>query len=46
MLQNIDMCDFAFSDEDMAVIATLDTGGSLFFDHHDAETTRMFMGWK
>ena len=25
---------------------TLDTGRSLFFDHHDAETTRMFMGWK
>ena len=35
-----------YSDEDMAAIATLDTGKSLFFDHHDAETTRMFMGWK
>ena len=46
MRQNIDIFDFSLSDEDMAVIATLDTGRSLFFDHHDAETTRMFMGWK
>lgn len=46
MRQNIDIFDFSLSDEDMAAIATLDTGRSLFFDHHDAETTRMFMGWK
>ncbi len=46
MRQNIDIFDFALSDEDMAAIATLDTGKSLFFDHHDAETTRMFMGWR
>lgn len=25
---------------------TLDTGKSLFFDHHDAEATKMFMGWR
>ena len=31
---------------EMAAIATLDTGRSLFFDHHDAETARMFMGWR
>jgi hypothetical protein len=30
----------------MAQIKTLDTGKSLFFDHHDAETTKMFMGWR
>ncbi len=30
----------------MAAIATLDTGKSLFFDHHDAQTARMFMGWR
>ena len=30
----------------MAAIATLDTGKSLFFDHHDAETTRLFMSWR
>ena len=32
--------------DDMARIQTLDTGKSLFFDHHDGETTKMFMGWK
>ena len=46
MQQNIDIFDFSLSDEDMAAIATLDTGKSLFFDHHDAETARMFMGWR
>ena len=46
MRQNLDIFDFALSDEDMAAIAALDTGKSLFFDHHDAETTRMFMGWR
>ncbi len=46
MRQNIDIFDFALSDEEMAAIATLDTGRSLFFDHHDAETARMFMGWR
>ena len=46
MQQNIDIFDFSLSDEDMAAIATLDTGESLFFDHHDAETARMFMGWR
>ena len=46
MRQNIDIFDFTLSDEEMAVIATLDTGRSLFFDHHDAETARMFMGWR
>ena len=46
MEQNIDIFDFSLSDEDMAAIATLDTGKSLFFDHHDAETARMFMGWR
>ena len=46
MRQNIDIFDFSLSDEDMAAIATLDTGKSLFFDHHDSETARMFMGWR
>lgn len=39
MRQNLDIFDFTLSDEDMAAIAALDTGKSLFFDHHDAETT-------
>ena len=46
MQQNIDIFDFVLSDGDMAAIATLDTGKSLFFDHHDAETARMFMEWR
>ena len=46
MRQNIEIFDFSLSDEDMTAIATLDTGKSLFFDHHDAETARMFMGWR
>lgn len=46
MAENIDIFDFSLSDEDMAAIAKLDTGRSLFFDHHDADTTRMFMGWR
>lgn len=46
MRQNIDIFDFSLSKEDMDAIAGLDTGKSLFFDHHDAETTKMFMSWK
>lgn len=46
MAQNLDIFDFTLSDEDMAEIAGLDTGKSLFFDHHDGEVTKMFMGWR
>ncbi len=46
MEQNFDIFDFTLSDEDMAAIATLDTGKSLFFDHHDADVVKMFMGWR
>lgn len=45
MEQNLDIFDFTLSDEDMAEIARLDTGRSLFFDHHAPETVKMFMGW-
>jgi 2,5-diketo-D-gluconate reductase A len=37
MAENIDIFDFQLTDEHMAQIATLDTGRSLFFDHHDPE---------
>ncbi len=37
MVENIDVFDFQLTDEQMAQIATLDTGSSLFFDHHDPE---------
>lgn len=46
MKQNLDILDFELTDEEMAEIATLDTGKSLFFDHHDAETTKLFMSWR
>lgn len=46
MKQNLDIFDFALSDADMAEIAKLDTGKSLFFDHHDPDVVRMFMGWR
>jgi 2,5-diketo-D-gluconate reductase A len=35
MEQNLDVFDFALTDEDMSRIATMDTGASLFFDHRD-----------
>ncbi|WP_328835318.1 aldo/keto reductase [Streptomyces europaeiscabiei] len=35
MAENIDIFDFELTDDQMAAIATLETGGSLFFDHHD-----------
>ncbi|SEO29971.1 aldo/keto reductase [Actinacidiphila rubida] len=37
MAQNIDVFGFELSDEQMAAIAALDTGTTLFFDHHDPE---------
>ncbi|MFE9477652.1 aldo/keto reductase [Streptomyces spororaveus] len=37
MAENIDVFDFTLTDEQMARIATLDTAGSVFFDHHDPE---------
>lgn len=46
MRQNIDIFDFTLSEDDMAAIATLDSGKSLFFDHHDPEVVKMFMGWR
>ncbi|MFE2060859.1 aldo/keto reductase [Streptomyces sp. NPDC059467] len=35
MAENLDVFGFELTDEQMSVIATLDTGGSLFFDHRD-----------
>lgn len=46
MRQNLDILDFSLSDEDMEEIRRLDTGKSLFFDHHDPEVVKMFMGWR
>ncbi|MFH0178163.1 aldo/keto reductase [Streptomyces cacaoi] len=35
MAENIDVFDFRLTDDQMAAIAALDTGESLFFDHRD-----------
>jgi len=35
MAENIDVFDFALTDDEMARIAKMDTGASLFFDHRD-----------
>ena len=35
MEQNLDVFDFTLTDDEMARIATMDTGASLFFDHRD-----------
>ena len=35
MKENLDVFDFELTDDDMARIATLDTGASQFFDHRD-----------
>ena len=44
MVQNLDIFDFELTDEEMARIATLDRGESLFFSHHDAETANRLSG--
>jgi 2,5-diketo-D-gluconate reductase A len=35
MAENLDVFDFALGDDDMAAIATLETGTSSFFSHRD-----------
>ena len=39
--ENIDVFDFQLGAEDMAAIATLDTGQSAFFDHRDPAVVKM-----
>lgn len=35
MAENIDIFAFELTDDQMAALATLNTGATLFFDHHD-----------
>ncbi|MFE9602812.1 aldo/keto reductase [Streptomyces hokutonensis] len=44
MAENIDVLDFELTDDQLARIATLDTGSSLFFDHHDPEIVTWLAG--
>ncbi len=46
MEQNFNIFDFELTPEEMARIEALDLGKSLFFDHNDPETVKMFMGWR
>lgn len=44
MAENLDVFDFELTDDEMARIATLDTGGSLFFDHRDPAMVESLIG--
>jgi 2,5-diketo-D-gluconate reductase A len=44
MAENLDVFDFELSDEQMASIATLDTGASQFFDHRDPAMVKWLSG--
>ena len=44
MAQNIDVFDFALTDEEMNRLRALDEGESLFFSHYDPETVEFIIG--
>lgn len=44
MTENLDVFDFELSPQEMAAIADLDTGKSLFFDHRDPEAVARLSG--
>ena len=46
MQENLAIFDFALSPTEMAAIEALDTGKSLFFDHHEGAVTKQFMEWR
>ncbi len=46
MAENLNLFDFELDAEDMKAIASLDMKHSLFFDHHDGEVAKLFMGWR
>lgn len=43
MIQNLDVFDFALTDEDMSAIAGLDTKTSAFFSHYDPNMVEWFV---
>ena len=43
MEENLNLFDFTLDADDMEAIALLDTGHSLFLDHHDGEEAMQFM---
>lgn len=46
MEENLNIFDFTLDADDMEAIALLDTGHSLFLDHHDGEVAKQFMEWR
>lgn len=46
MVENFHTPDITLTDNDMNRIEALDLGHSLFFDHHDPDVVKMFMGWR
>lgn len=46
MEENLILFDFTLDADDMEAIALLDTGHSLFLDHHDGEVAKQFMEWR
>jgi 2,5-diketo-D-gluconate reductase A len=44
MVENLDIFDFELSADEMARIADLDGGKSMFFDHHDPEMVKWLDG--
>lgn len=40
MAENLDVFDFELTDDEMTSIAALDTGATLFFDHHAPEIVK------
>lgn len=46
MEENLNLFDFTLDADDMEAIALLDTGHSLFLDHHDGEVAKQFIEWR
>lgn len=46
MHQNFDVFDFTLTGEDMAAIAALDKGESLFFSHYEPDTVNFLLSFK
>lgn len=46
MEENLNLFDFTLYADDMEAIALLDTGHSLFLDHHDGEVAKQFIEWR
>ena len=46
MAENFDVFDFTLTDEEMARVATMDTGATAFFDHRTPESAANFNGMR